>query len=57
MMTIVQCWDDGVSNDVRLAEIFRLHKAKATFNLNAGRHEAQRKPMASSISGDIPARF
>jgi len=43
-MTVVQCWDDGVTTDVRLAEIFRRHKAKATFNLNAGLHEAQRKP-------------
>lgn len=43
-MTVVQCWDDGVTNDVRLAEIFRRHKARATFNLNAGLHEAQRTP-------------
>jgi peptidoglycan-N-acetylglucosamine deacetylase len=43
-MTVVQCWDDGVTTDVRLAEVFRKHKAKATFNLNAGRYEAQRKP-------------
>ncbi len=43
-MTVVQCWDDGVSTDVRLAEILRRHKAKATFNLNAGLHERQRKP-------------
>ena len=43
-MLVVQCWDDGVTTDVRLADIFRRHKAKATFNLNAGLHNAQRKP-------------
>ena len=42
-MTVVQCWDDGVTADVRLAEILRRHGAKATFNLNAGVHRARRK--------------
>jgi peptidoglycan/xylan/chitin deacetylase (PgdA/CDA1 family) len=44
MITVVQCWDDGVTTDVRLVEILRKHKAKATFNLNAGLHKAKRKP-------------
>lgn len=35
-MKVVQCWDDGVINDERLAEMFRRHGAKATFNLNPG---------------------
>lgn len=43
-MTVVQCWDDGVTTDARLAEILRKHKARATFNLNAGSHAAKRKP-------------
>lgn len=43
-MRVVQCWDDGVTTDVRLVEILRKHNAKATFNLNAGLHEAKRKP-------------
>jgi len=43
-MSVVQCWDDGVTTDVRLAEILRRHGAKATFNLNAGLHESERKP-------------
>ena len=30
---VVQCWDDGVFTDVRLIEILKKHKAKATFNL------------------------
>ena len=41
-MTVVQCWDDGVTADARLAEILRRHKAKATFNLNPGLHAARR---------------
>lgn len=41
-MTVVQCWDDGVTADARLVKILRKHKAKATFNLNAGLHNAQR---------------
>jgi hypothetical protein len=42
-MTVVQCWDDGVTTDVRLTEILRRHGARATFNLNAGLYEKQRK--------------
>jgi len=42
-MTVVQCWDDGVTTDARLAEILRRHGARASFNLNAGTHEARRK--------------
>lgn len=43
-MTVVQCWDDGVTADVQLIEILRRHGAKATFNLNAGLHANVRKP-------------
>ncbi|PKN35740.1 MAG: hypothetical protein CVU61_02650 [Deltaproteobacteria bacterium HGW-Deltaproteobacteria-19] len=42
MMTVVQCWDDGVTTDMRLTDILRRHGAKATFNLNAGLHEKNR---------------
>jgi peptidoglycan/xylan/chitin deacetylase (PgdA/CDA1 family) len=35
-MKLVQCWDDGVEDDVRLIEILRKHGAKASFNLNFG---------------------
>ncbi len=42
IMTVVQCWDDGVGNDVRLAEVCRSHGATATFNLNAGLHADDR---------------
>ncbi len=37
-MLILQCWDDGVTSDIRLTDILRRHHAKATFNLNAGLH-------------------
>jgi peptidoglycan/xylan/chitin deacetylase (PgdA/CDA1 family) len=43
-MTVVQCWDDGVTTDARVVEILRRHKARATFNLNAALHEPERKP-------------
>jgi len=43
-MTVVQCWDDGVTADARLIEILRRYNAKATFNLNPGLHKAQRSP-------------
>jgi peptidoglycan-N-acetylglucosamine deacetylase len=42
IMRVVQCWDDGVTTDVRLIEILRRHEAEATFNLCAGLHEQQR---------------
>ncbi|MDA3797821.1 MAG: polysaccharide deacetylase family protein [Kiritimatiellae bacterium] len=35
---VVQCWDDGISADIRLTDILRRHSAKATFNINAGLH-------------------
>jgi peptidoglycan-N-acetylglucosamine deacetylase len=41
-MKIVQCWDDGVLDDIRLIEILRRHDAKASFNLNYGNQPAHR---------------
>ena len=35
-MKVVQCWDDGIVNDIRLTEMLRKYGAKATFNLNTG---------------------
>lgn len=35
-MKVVQCWDDGVVNDIRLTGLLRKYGAKATFNLNPG---------------------
>ncbi len=42
-MKLVQCWDDGVTSDVRLVLLLRRHGARATFNLNAGLHASQRR--------------
>ena len=42
MYKVAQCWDDGVVNDIQVAEICRRHGAKATFNLNPGLHQAVR---------------
>jgi peptidoglycan/xylan/chitin deacetylase (PgdA/CDA1 family) len=42
VMTVVQCWDDGVTTDVRLVDILRRHHAPATFNLNADLHGKER---------------
>ena len=39
---VVQCWDDGVEDDIRLAEILRRHGARASFNLNPGLHGVAR---------------
>ncbi|MCB1768861.1 MAG: polysaccharide deacetylase family protein [Candidatus Competibacteraceae bacterium] len=41
-MRVVQSWDDGVVDDIRLTELLRRHSAKATFNLNPGLHQSQR---------------
>jgi len=35
-MLIVQCWDDGVVDDIRLTEILRRYGARAAFSLNPG---------------------
>ena len=35
-MKVAQCWDDGIENDIRVIDILRRHGAKATFNLNPG---------------------
>ncbi len=42
-MKLMQCWDDGVTTDVRLVSLLRRHGARATFNLNAGLHARERR--------------
>jgi peptidoglycan/xylan/chitin deacetylase (PgdA/CDA1 family) len=39
---LVQCWDDGVTDDIRLADILRRHHATASFNLNLALHPKER---------------
>ncbi len=41
-MKIVQCWDDGVNDDIGVIEILRKYGAKASFNLNPATHRAER---------------
>jgi peptidoglycan/xylan/chitin deacetylase (PgdA/CDA1 family) len=41
-MKLCQCWDDGIVDDIRLCEVLRRHGATASFNLNAGKHRAER---------------
>ncbi len=41
-MKVVQSWDDGVVDDIRLADLLRRRQARATFNLNPGLHQAER---------------
>ncbi len=41
-MRVVQSWDDGVVDDIRLTELLRRYGATATFNLNPGLHQRQR---------------
>lgn len=42
-MRLAQCWDDGVTTDVRLVSLLRRHGVRATFNPNAGLHERERR--------------
>ena len=43
-LRVCTCWDDGVINDARLADLLRTHGAKATFNLNPGFMGEERIP-------------
>ena len=42
-MKVVQCWDDGVLNDERLANLLRKYGAKATFTPNPGAMDPERR--------------
>ena len=54
-MKVVQCWDDGVINDLRLAELLRKYNAKATFNLNPGLIKDDRRvPDGWQRINDVP---
>ena len=35
-MKVIQCWDDGIVDDIRLTETLRRYSAKAAFSLNPG---------------------
>ncbi|MDA1044751.1 MAG: polysaccharide deacetylase family protein [Verrucomicrobia bacterium] len=42
-MKVMQCWDDGDVDDIRLVEILKRHQAKATFNINPGGSKSERR--------------
>lgn len=42
-MRIMQCWDDGDVDDIRLVEILKKHGAKATFNITPGEWKSERR--------------
>lgn len=52
-MRIMQCWDDGDVDDIRLVEILRKHGAKATFNLCPGGWKSERR-LAHHYQGKYP---
>lgn len=41
-MKIIQSWDDGIVDDIRVVEILRRYNATACFNLNIGLNRKQR---------------
>ena len=43
MIKVAQCWDDGVLNDAKVADLCRKYGAKATFNLNPAMHLARKR--------------
>lgn len=50
-MRIMQCWDDGDVDDIRLVEILKKHGARATFNINPGGWKSERR-MAHQFKGE-----
>ncbi len=41
-MKVIQCWDDGIVDDIRLSDILRRYNAGATFCLNPGLYRGER---------------
>jgi len=42
-MRIMQCWDDGDVDDIRLVNILKKHNARATFNISPGGFKSKRR--------------
>ena len=60
MIKVAQCWDDGVLNDIKVADLCRKYNAKATFNLNPGTHFAAERittGRAYNNTGHVPGRL
>ena len=56
-MIVVQCWDDGVTDDLKVMDVCRRHNAKATFNLNTGLHPARRAVISKRPCGREVSKF
>ncbi|MEN6321252.1 MAG: polysaccharide deacetylase family protein [Syntrophaceae bacterium] len=41
-MKVIQCWDDGIVDDIRLSHILRRYNARGTFCLNPGLYHKER---------------
>lgn len=52
-MKVIQCWDDGVTTDIRLIEILKKYDAKATFNLCLGKNGSERQLVGQFNDIDI----
>jgi peptidoglycan/xylan/chitin deacetylase (PgdA/CDA1 family) len=52
MVTVIQAWDDGVVEDVRLVALLRKLGARAAFNLNPGWYQSGRS--FGWMDGDHP---
>ncbi len=52
-MRIMQCWDDGDVDDIRLIDILRKHGARATFNIHPGGRQSERQE-AHRFKGEYP---
>lgn len=50
-MRVMQCWDDGDVDDIKLIDILKKHKAKATFNINPGGWQSERR-IAHKFKGE-----
>ncbi len=51
---VCTCWDDGVLNDERLVGLLRKHGAKATFNLNPGLMDPDRRGQREWVAPRTP---
>ncbi len=52
-MRVMQCWDDGDVDDIRLVKILKKHGARATFNINPGGWKSERR-MAHRFRDEYP---
>ena len=48
---VAQIWDDAILNDLRLIEILKKYKAKATFAVDAGNLTEERRTNAWPVKG------